>query len=315
VSFFSRILNNGLVIVVIILGIYVGLTIYSDIDEFSNIILTVDYEIIIIALLLMSLSIFLLALRFHRLVQALGIKLSLKRNIMIYFVGLAFSITPASSGSIIKSHLIKKETGVPISKTIPIIFVEKWNELNSVLILLLILIFISAIFETIIVTIIGIILSVFFLGIMKNKKIFLIFKNIIKKVKFLNNLEDSIEKSQSSFNVILNSKNILEGFLLTTTSKVIESIAVFLVFLTVGIELDFVTVTEIYFTGILSGFLSFIPGGFGVTEASLLGLLTKFGNDFTLSTAAVILVRLVTIWFATLLGLVMSKFFIKNKIT
>lgn len=310
---FSNILNKSFVIVIAVIALYVGLTIYTDLERFFDVIKKIDYSIIISVLALMSVVVLLLAFRFHRLIRSLDIDLPLKKSILFYIVGLAFSITPASSGTLIKSYLIKQEKDIEITKTAPIIFVEKWNELNSILIILIIFLFFNLIYETVIITVIGIIISISFIIIVKNYKVFLVFKNLTRKIKFLNRLDGLIENSQTTFNITLNSRNLLEGFLLTTSAKIIEAVAVFLVFQAIHMDLDFIFATQLYYTSILSGFLSLIPGGVIVTEASLLGLLTKFGYDFTLASAVVILIRLATIWFVTVMGLFASKFIIHRK--
>jgi uncharacterized membrane protein YbhN (UPF0104 family) len=56
------------------------------------------------------------------------------------------------------------------------------------------------------------------------------------------------------------------------------------------------------------GSLSFLPAGILVTEASLLGLMLKNGLNLGLATVAVFLIRLITLWFATIIGFFALKF-------
>ncbi|MBM2818343.1 MAG: hypothetical protein HW410_25 [Nitrosarchaeum sp.] len=190
--------------------------------------------------------------------------------------------------------------------------VEKWNELNSVLIILLITFTIPSIFEVKIISIVGIILSVGFFGIIRIKSIFLFFKKLTNKIKFLNKLEYGIENSYDSFRILTNFRNSIEGIVITTAAKIFEIFAIVALLNQIGIDLGYLVSAQIYFTGVLFGFLSFIPGGLIVTEGSMLTLFTKFTNDLALSAAAVILVRLFTLWLATFVGIVFSKFFIKK---
>ncbi|MCE7699158.1 MAG: flippase-like domain-containing protein, partial [Methanobacterium paludis] len=55
--------------------------------------------------------------------------------------------------------------------------------------------------------------------------------------------------------------------------------------------------------GSLAGALSMIPGGLGVAEATLSGLLQFFGLTATIAVGVAIIVRLATLWYGTLLGL------------
>jgi uncharacterized protein (TIRG00374 family) len=63
--------------------------------------------------------------------------------------------------------------------------------------------------------------------------------------------------------------------------------------------------TFIYATMTIVGALSFLPGGLGVTEAGMLGLLGKLGTGTGrgVAAAATFVTRLCTLWFAVAAGL------------
>jgi len=57
--------------------------------------------------------------------------------------------------------------------------------------------------------------------------------------------------------------------------------------------------------GSLAGALSFLPGGLGVAEASMTGLIRALGDTTRVAAAAAtVLIRLATLWFAVALGLI-----------
>ena len=63
--------------------------------------------------------------------------------------------------------------------------------------------------------------------------------------------------------------------------------------------------TFFYATSTLAGALVPVPGGLGVTETSLQGQMRELGHVApTAATAAMILVRFATLWFAVLVGFV-----------
>jgi uncharacterized protein (TIRG00374 family) len=53
----------------------------------------------------------------------------------------------------------------------------------------------------------------------------------------------------------------------------------------------------------LLGALSMMPGGLGTTEAGTVGLLTLQGAQVAAAIPATLLIRLMTLWFATALGI------------
>lgn len=306
----DKLIKNGFKIIIIVFALYVSLVLLSDIPKLSTI--KIEYELIPIIIIPMTLHLLLLGVRFHRFVISLGIPISLKKNIIIYLSGLSLNATPAGIGQIIRSNTIKKESGYAISKTAPILLAEKWGELVSVVIILIFLEIIEDAVEFRIIIIIGIIFSSLLAILMKNRVIFIFFKGIIKKTRYFNALEDNLLDSHNSFRVLMKPRIILDGLMLSTPAKILEGIAAFTAFKSLGIDLGYVRLTEIFFTSIISGVISFVPGGFFITEGSMLGLLLKYGIGFSLASIGVVFVRLTTIWYATFLGIIMNRFIIKN---
>ena len=58
------------------------------------------------------------------------------------------------------------------------------------------------------------------------------------------------------------------------------------------------------------GAVSALPGGLGAAEVSIAGMLTLLGNiSPAVSTSATLLIRLATLWFGVLLGLLGVEYF------
>lgn len=64
----------------------------------------------------------------------------------------------------------------------------------------------------------------------------------------------------------------------------------------------------VFSAGIVLGALTLIPGGLGVTDLSMIGLLTALGVATPTATAAVLVVRACTLWFAVGVGLAATPF-------
>lgn len=294
-------------------ALYVFLMLYSDVSKFSKSFGSINYWVIPPILGIMTLNLFLLSIRFARLVKTLQIKIMFKKSILIYFSSLSLLATPFGSGQLIKSEFIRRETGEPISKTAPIFFVEKWTELVSVIVILSIFVSIKNLYESQIIIIIGTILSLIFWGIMKNESIFSLFKRIVRRGKFLKKFEDNIEVSKETFRTILSRRATFEGLVLVMSSKMLEACTVFLALRAIGINLDFSISTQVYFVSVVSGILVFIPGGLIITEGSMIGLLSRYYYGLSTIVSAVIFIRLITIWYSTMLGFFISKKIMKAR--
>lgn len=62
----------------------------------------------------------------------------------------------------------------------------------------------------------------------------------------------------------------------------------------------------------LIGALSMLPGGLGSTEISMISILSMQGLSLKIASLSTLIIRLMTLWFATLLGII-SLFVLKKK--
>jgi uncharacterized protein (TIRG00374 family) len=68
----------------------------------------------------------------------------------------------------------------------------------------------------------------------------------------------------------------------------------------------------IYGFSTIAGSIAMLPGGLGVTEASLTGLMILMKIPKDVSVAATFIIRVATLWFAVLIGIVAVYFYQKH---
>ena len=107
----------------------------------------------------------------------------------------------------------------------------------------------------------------------------------------------------------------MKSTLYSVSAWIIESIAVYFVFRGFGIDLSFPIILLIFTASSIAGAVSMLPGGIGVTEGGMVGLLLLQGIDYTTSFSAVLLVRIVTLWFSVIIGLFALRMVTKKKST
>jgi len=223
------------------------------------------------------------------------------------------TITPLGSGTSVKSHLLKKKFGTSISSSLPIILVERLTELLSILILMTFVLFWVPMFASIIAIILGFVLIGVLVIITSESKFFSYYKKIFLKIKYLRKLNINLDESKKSIKILYRKKNIFEAVSLSIISKIAQFIAVYYIFLAVGLEFDFFMAGQIYYTSLVFGSISFIPGGILVTESTMLGLLLENGIEFSIATLIVILSRVFTTWLFTIVGTIVLKFEMNGK--
>lgn len=305
-------MNKAILTVFLILSFYIGFIAYSDFSKFSANVSQFKFEFIPIILSLSFVSYFIMGIRQKILLKKLGIELKLKESLLLYFSGLSMIITPGGVGEAIKSFYLKKKHGHSASKTLPLVLVERFHDLIVVVSVIAFTLIFLQILEVMILEIIVLTLIIISYILVKIKKIFFKIIDFFKRIKKLEKLCDNITKSYDGTHEMLNSKTTIQAWSIGILAQVFFSLSIYSTFLAFGQDLGFIFTTEIVYSSILFGAISFLPGGVGLTEISTVNFLTDKGIEFSLATSIVIMSRLATIWFATIIGLITTKIFLKK---
>ena len=71
--------------------------------------------------------------------------------------------------------------------------------------------------------------------------------------------------------------------------------------------------SQLIFSAVLVGVISLLPGGILTSEISSIGILNSYGLDLSTSTTLTIIIRLMTLWFASSLGFLSMIYTLKMK--
>jgi uncharacterized protein (TIRG00374 family) len=220
------------------------------------------------------------------------------------------SVSPGKVGELLKSYLVKEVTGTSISKTAPIIFAERMTDFIS---LLMIASFGAFTFDY--GGEITIAVSIFFLSIVviiSNKKIALSLLKLLEKIKLLNKYLVNIHSAYESSYLLLKPKPLVFMTLLSLISWGFECLGYYIILINFGIDLGIFWTFFSYSFATIIGAISMLPGGLGVTEGSLTYLLIRENISENIAFATTFIVRVVTLWFAVLVGVV-SVFIYQKK--
>jgi len=306
----KKIFNKGLIIVLVLTAVfYASFLFYGDLNSIGEIFFQINFWYIPLILLVRFLAVILRSLRQKLFLKSLGIDIPIKFNILVYISGLSMLVTPASSGTVIKSYILNKKFGTEYSKTIPMVITEKYHDVLAPLSIILFMLIFVDIFE---VQLIAVVLSIIILAIyVITRKQNLLQKIIHKtsKLKILNKFQKNLLEYYDSFHILSNKKPMIRGWLIGILSSLVEGIAIYLGFLALGIDFNFIeSFVSVYVANII-GAISFIPGGFGITEAGMLGLFVLLGLPLSIATTAVLFTRLTGFWFYFVMGVITNFIF------
>ena len=296
-----------LVIIVASIIVYSVFLILSDFNKLSEKILDFKIEFLPIILPLVSFGWLALYFRWTILLKNSGYQLPHKKNFQIFLSGFPLSITPGKIGELLKCQLLKENFGTPRKITAPIILVERlYNAVGIIIISIFGIWYFD--FSGIVILIAACILVGIFLT-LRSKKLFSTIIEKTYKIKFLSKFSDSFTDSYDVINHSIKPKIFVISSVLSAIYWLLESIAVYFILQSFGIDLfEISDVILTYTTSIIIGVASFVPGGIGVAEGTLIGLLTA--NDLAFSTAVslTIFIRIFTLWYSVFVGFIALKF-------
>ncbi len=299
--------NRIIWVVIASVGLYGVFLFFSDFNIISEQISNFKYEFLPLILLLVSISWTPLLVRWQILLKKNDINIPIKKSFLLFLGGMSMSITPGHVGELIKSQLMKTIYNIPRTKTAPIIFVEKFYDLTGAIIASIIGIIILGMDTNLILISVSILIVIIFLIYYRP-----IFEFILKRVtktkffsKYSENLSDSYEIVRNSTTPQISSIS----FGLSVLYWIIISVAVHFILLSFGIEsISVLKTISIYSSSVIIGAISFIPGGLGITEGSLIGLFSLEGIDISLALILSVMIRILTMWYSVSIGFICLKF-------
>ena len=301
-------LDNRLILILIaVVGIYAVFLFISDYNIISEKISNFKVNYLPLILFLVTASWVPVFIKWHFLLKNCEIDISLTKNITVFLSGLAFEITPGKLGALMKSQILKTSFNIPRTKTAPIVLVEKVYDLIGAILASIIGIIILGM-DTYLIIIAILVLSMIFFFVYYRPASELFFKRITKTKffsKYVENMSEFYEIIQKSTNV----KVATICILLAITYWFLISVAVYYTLIAFDINiLDYFKVLAIYATSTLLGAISFVPGGIGVTEGTLTGLLTLEGIGVSVALILSVMIRIFTLWYSAFIGFIALKF-------
>lgn len=224
------------------------------------------------------------------------------RHFLIYISGFALTVTPGKAGEALRSIYIKPY-GIGFSKSISILFSERVVDFLSILLLSMLAasyfdnssLWLAALAS-------GIALLVL-LPLIHSKKlwrsVYRLSRNFPEKIA---KAVDHLISMVTSSSVLLKNRILYTGLLFAIVAWCLEGIGFYILLRTLDVECSLSLAIGIYSIAILVGAVSFLPGGLGGTEATMILLMIAVGSEKSTAVAATLICRIVTLWFAVLLG-------------
>jgi glycosyltransferase 2 family protein len=283
--------------------VYLVLAVASGFEDLKTALAGFDYVLVPAILGLVSLSYVVRYVRWSYYMRVLKVSMPRRIDVAIFTAGLSMTISPGKLGEVLKSVFIRQVTGAPIARTAPAVVAERATDGTGMLAWGLIgalafsfglwgLLFFLA-------------LTAFAIAVLRSKRLSLLAERALLKLPVLHRLAPHLRDFQGASNELLAARPLVVGTAISFCSWGLEILGVYLCVLGMGVETPFLMVVFIFVIGSIGGALSMLPGGIGAAEAGMAGMFgTVAGLSGGIAVALTFVIRLATLWFATLLGVV-----------
>src|SRR5215210_492695 len=293
-------LGKNLVLAVALgLAVYGTLFFFFNFSDVSRALAGFNLALIPAVLGLVSLS---YAGRFTRWLYYLRVSVPLGQNAAIFAAGLSMTISPGKFGEVLKCVFVRQASGAPIARTAPAVVAERatagtgmvaWGFLGAFALDLppwTMVMFLAV--------------AVFGIAVLRSKRLSLLAERALLKLPLLDRFAPHRRDFRGASNERLGTRPLVVGTVISFFSWGLECTGVYLCAVGLGADRPFLLIVFVFAVSSLLGVLSMLPGGIGAVEAGLYGQFVTVANLSTgLAGALTLLIRLATLWFATLLGI------------
>ena len=149
-----------------------------------------------------------------------------------------------------------------------------------------------------------------------SKKISYSIIGFFERFKSFSKISHKVHTAYDSINQMIRFKELVVTLLLSLVSWFFECAGFYIVINSFGIEnpihINIFAATFIYGFATIAGAVTMLPGGLGATDASIAFLLVSLQNVAqNIALAATLIIRVATLWFAVLVGIVSVLFYQK----
>jgi len=268
-------------------AVAIGLGLYADFGSLGDELATFRWELFPLALLLTTLNYALRFWRWERYLARVEIDVPLARSLSIFVAGLTMTITPAKLGELLKCGLLRRSFGVPVRRSAPVVLAERVTDATGVVLLAVVAGAGTRDWPLLVAAVIAVAALV---AVVRSP--------LLDRFAFFG---EAAAASRSLLTVPL----LVAMTLLSAVSWFCESLAAYVCVRGLDLDLSLADTVVVFSLGSLAGAASFLPGGLGVADASMIGLIRVLGDvPRAAAAAATVLIRLATLWYGVALGLI-----------
>ncbi|MDD9944413.1 MAG: lysylphosphatidylglycerol synthase transmembrane domain-containing protein [Myxococcales bacterium] len=286
--------------------IFAGLALYSDVPKMRAAVVGFAPQAFVAGLALAAGNYVLRIVRWHYYLLQLNISIPRRESALVFLSGFVMSVTPGKIGEVLKSILLLESRGVPLTRTAPIVVAERLTDLMA----LVLLTALGALTfdHGVLIAGAGAAIVLMLLGFCSYAPLGHAALRVAERVPLVRRVAGKLWLAYDALLAMTRPGPLLWATLLSFVAWGMECASLyFIVHGFSDVHMAWDAATFAYAASTIIGALAMMPGGLGVTEVGMAGLVQALGAGSmtpAVAGATTILVRVATLWFAVVVGAV-----------
>lgn len=245
--------------------------------------------------------------------RLLNIELKKSDSLIVFLSGLIMTISPGKIGELLKALFLKQIKGTPMSKSAPIVIAERLTDFVALAIISVAGLTVFTVGNYVVVMIVVVAILVGFVGVVSHRGLSMWLIGLIERLPIAGRIAQKLRTAYESTYLLMRLVPLTIATFWSLMAWLCECVGFWLVLHTLHVQAPLLTASFIYALGTIVGAVS--PGGLGVMEGSMVGLLqtkTVMGENamgMAAASAATMIIRMATLWFAVFVGAVVLLLF------
>jgi uncharacterized protein (TIRG00374 family) len=287
--------------------VFIALTIYADIDKLLAAFAQFNWAWLPVILACTLTNYLFRYFKWDYYTATLNIRPKTSENLIIFFTAFVMAVTPGKFGEVLKSYLLKSINGTGIRVSAPIIIAERLTDFIGLVLLLLAGAYVFDISRAAVVAFAVFFFAVTLLLAWRRGSLALI--DFFGRLPVLKRFVEHAKQAYESMHLMLRPRPFAVAVVLSVIAWFFEGLGYWIILYVFEAPPTLLKAMFIYSFSTVVGAVSMLPGGLGTTEGSLTGLAQLAGATKDVAVASTFIIRSATLWFAVLLGIVVTLLF------